>query len=408
MDVDTIRADFPILKREVNGYPLVYFDNAATSQKPVQVISAITDFCENHNANVGRAVHTLSQEATESQQNARKKVAHFINAQNSAEIIFLRGTTEAINLVAYSLGLHSLKKEDEILLSAMEHHSNIVPWNIIAQISGLSIKYVKVNSDGSLNYQDFESKLSRRTKVVSLTHVSNVTGAINDIKEITKTVHDFGALVMVDGAQSVPHLPVDVRDLDIDFLAFSGHKMLGPTGIGVLYGKAAILDRMEPFQGGGSMIDNVSLDPKQQLCNITYNVLPTKFEAGTPDISGSIGLGAAVEYLQTLGMEKVQNHEKLLTEYALQKLSELSKVTVYGHKNNAQSSGIIAFNIEGFSSHDVALLMDSKGIAIRSGFHCAEPLHHIMQLQSSARASFYIYNTYEEIDRFIDTLKQVA
>jgi len=408
VDVDTIRADFPILKREVNGYPLVYFDNAATSQKPVQVISAITDFYENHNANVGRAVHTLSQEATESQQNARKKVAHFINAQNSAEIIFLRGTTEAINLVAYSLGLHSLKKEDEILLSAMEHHSNIVPWNIIAQISGLSIKYVKVNSDGSLNYQDFESKLSRRTKVVSLTHVSNVTGAINDIKEITKTVHDFGALVMVDGAQSVPHLPVDVRDLDIDFLAFSGHKMLGPTGIGVLYGKAAILDRMEPFQGGGSMIDNVSLDPKQQLCNITYNVLPTKFEAGTPDISGSIGLGAAVEYLQTLGMEKVQNHEKLLTEYALQKLSELSKVTVYVHKNKTQSSGIIAFNIEGFSSHDVALLMDSKGIAIRSGFHCAEPLHHIMQLQSSARASFYIYNTYEEIDRFIDTLKQVA
>jgi len=290
----------------------------------------------------------------------------------------------------------------------MEHHSNIVPWNIVAQISGLSIKYVKVNSDGSLNYQDFEGKLSRRTKVVSLTHVSNVTGAINDIKEITKTVHDFGALVMVDGAQSVPHLPVDVWDLDIDFLAFSGHKMLGPTGIGVLYGKAAILDRMEPFQGGGSMIDNVSLDPKQQLCNITYNALPTKFEAGTPDISGSIGLGAAVEYLQTLGMEKVQNHEKILAEYALQKLGELSKVTVYGHKNKTQSSGIIAFNIEGFSSHDVALLMDSKGIAIRSGFHCAEPLHHIMQLQSSARASFYIYNTYEEIDRFIDTLKQVA
>lgn len=403
-----MRADFPILKRKINGYPLIYFDNAATSQKPAQVISAITDFYENHNANVGRAIHTLSQEATLLQQSAREKVAYFINVQDCAEIVFLRGTTEAINLVAYSFGLHALNKGDEVLLSAMEHHSNIVPWNIVAQLKGLSVKYVNVNSDGSLDYQDFESKLSRRTKVVSLTHVSNVTGAVNDIKKITKTVHDFGALMMVDGAQSVPHLPVDVKNLDIDFLTFSGHKMLGPTGIGVLYGKAAVLERMEPFQGGGSMISNVSLDTEQQLCNITYNVLPAKFEAGTPDISGSIGLGAAVEYLQALGMEEVQNHEKLLAKYALQKLGELSKVTVYGHNSEAQSSGIIAFNVEGFSSHDVALFMDSEGIAIRSGFHCAQPLHQIFKLQSSARASFYIYNTFEEIDRFIDTLKQTT
>ena len=408
MDVNRIRADFPILKREINGHPLIYFDNAATSQKPVQVISAISDFYEKHNANVGRAVHTLSQEATALQQSARENIAHLINAQNSAEIVFLRGTTEAINLVAYSLGLHALTKGDEILISAMEHHSNIVPWSIVAQLRGLIVKYVNINSDGSLDYQDFESKLSSKTRVVSLTHVSNVTGAVNDIKKITRTVHDFGALMMVDGAQSVPHLPVDVKNLDIDFLAFSGHKMLGPTGIGVLYGKASVLERMEPFQGGGSMISDVSLDAEQQLCNISYNVLPTKFEAGTPDISGSIGLGAAVEYLQHLGMEQVQNHEKLLAKYAFHKLSEISKVTVYGHNIEAQSSGIIAFNVEGFSSHDVALLMDSEGIAIRSGFHCAQPLHQMFKLASSARASFYIYNTFEEIDRFINTLKQIT
>ena len=408
MDVKRIRDDFPILKREVNGHPLIYFDNAATSQKPVQVISAITDFYENHNANVGRAFHTLSQEATELQLNARKKVAHFINAQDSAEIIFVRGTTEAINLVAYSLGLHSLKKGDEVLLSTMEHHSNIVPWNIVAKLKGLTLKYVNINSDGSINYQDFETKLSSKTKVVSLTHVSNVTGAVNDIKKITKTVHDFGALMMVDGAQSVPHLPVDVRKLDIDFLAFSGHKMLGPTGIGVLYGKAVVLERMEPFQGGGSMISDVSMDTEQALCNITYNLSPTKFEAGTPDISGAIGFGAAVEYLQALGMEKVQNQEQLLARYALEKIGELSKVTVYGHRSETQSSGIIAFNVEGFSSHDVSLFMDSQGIEIRSGFHCAQPLHQIFKLQSSARASFYIYNTLEEIDNFVNALRQIA
>ena len=408
MNVNNIRADFPILKREMNDCRLIYFDNAATSQKPIQVINAITVFYRNHNANVSRAVHTLSQEATDMQQSAREKVARFIKAKDSKEIIFLRGTTEAINLVAYSLGLHTLTKGDEVLISKMEHHSNIIPWNIIAQLKGFKIKYADVNNDGSLNYEDFEDKLSPKTKVVSITHVSNVTGSVNDVRKISKAAHEVGALVMVDGAQSVPHLPVDVKTLDIDFLAFSGDKMLGPTGIGVLYGKSDVLDRMAPFQGGGSMISSVSFDAEQQQCDINYNVLPDKFEAGTPDTSGIIGLGAAIDYLQAIGMEAVQKHEASLTDYALKELRELKKTTIYGHSNEAPSSGIIAFNVEGFSSHDIALIMDNYGIAIRSGFHCAQPLHQVFKLQSSARASFYIYNTFEEIDRFIHALAQIA
>jgi cysteine desulfurase/selenocysteine lyase len=408
LNVNNIRADFPILKREMNDCRLIYFDNAATSQKPIQVINSITDFYRNHNANVSRAVHTLSQEATDMQQSAREKVARFIKAKDSKEIIFLRGTTEAINLVAYSLGLHTLTKGDEVLISKMEHHSNIVPWNIIAQLKGFKIKYADVNNDGSLNYEDFEDKLSPKTKVVSMTHVSNVTGSVNDVRKISRAAHEVGALVMVDGAQSVPHLPVDVKHLDIDFLAFSGHKMLGPTGIGVLYGKSDILDRMAPFQGGGSMINSVSFDAEQQQCDINYNVLPDKFEAGTPDTSGIIGLGAAIDYLQAIGMEEVQKHEASLTDYALKKLRELKKITIYGHGNDAPCSGIIAFNVEGFSSHDLALIMDNYGIAIRSGFHCAQPLHQVFKLQSSARASFYIYNTFKEIDRFFYALEQSA
>jgi cysteine desulfurase/selenocysteine lyase len=408
LDVNKIRADFPILKRKINNYPLVYFDNAATSQKPLQVINAIVDFYENHNANVSRGVHTLSQEATEMQQGTREKIARFINAQNSAEIIFVRGTTEAINLVAYSIGLHSLKKGDEVLLSMMEHHSNIVPWKILSQLREFSVKYVNVNSDGSLNYEDFENKLSSKTKLVSLTHVSNVTGAVNNVKKVARAAHDFGALMLVDGAQSVPHLPVDVKDLDADFLAFSGHKMLGPTGIGVLYGKAAVLDRMTPFQGGGSMISDVSFDKEREQCNVSFNVLPEKFEAGTPDTSGIIGLGAAVDYLQKIGQKEILNHERLLKSYAVKRMSELKKVVVYGQSDESSSTGIVAFNVEGLSSHDVALFLDNYGIEIRSGFHCAQPLHQVFKLQSSARASFYVYNTFEEIDRFVDALRQIA
>jgi cysteine desulfurase / selenocysteine lyase len=407
LNVNRIREDFPILKRKINNHPLVYFDNAATSQKPVQVIYAIVDFYENHNANVGRAVHTLSQESTEMQNEAREKVAHFINARDSSEVVFVRGTTEAINLVAYSLGLHVLKKDDEVLLSLMEHHSNIVPWDIISRLSGFKIKYVNVNPDGSLDYEDFENKLSAKTKVVSLTHASNVTGAVNDIKRITKAAHDNGALMMVDGAQSVPHLPVDAKDLDADFLAFSGHKMLGPTGIGVLYGKGSILKDLTPFQGGGSMINTVSFDEGQAQCNIAYNDLPWKFEAGTPDISGIVGLGAAVKYLEEIGQSEIMSHEQLLTDYALKRMRELRNVVVYGHSDESLSCGIISFSVEGLSSHDIALFMDNFGIAIRSGYHCAQPLHKVFKLQSSARASFYLYNTLGEIDRFVDVLGQV-
>ncbi len=404
MDVNKIREDFPILKRKINNYPLIYFDNAATSQKPMQVIKAIVDFYEKHNANISRGVHTLALEATEMEKQAREKVARFINAKETGEIIFVRGTTEAINLVAYSLGLHSLKKGDEVLLSLMEHHSNIVPWNILSRIRGFKVKYVDIKSDGSLDYGDFEKKLSSKTKIVSLTHVSNVTGEINDIKKLARLAHNYGALMMVDGAQSVPHMPVDVQDLDADFLAFSGHKMLGPTGIGVLYGKTSVLEKLTPFHGGGSMIKEVSFDEEKEQCDISYAVLPEKFEAGTPDIAGAIGLGAAVDYLQEIGLKEVLAHERLLTDYALKRLGELKGVTIYGHSNKAFSSGIIAFNVEGLSSHDVALVLDNYGIAIRSGFHCAQPLHKTFTLPSSARASFYIYNTREEIDRFMTAL----
>lgn len=407
MDVNKIRADFPILERKINNYPLVYFDNAATSQKPIQVINAVADFYKNHNANVSRAVHTLSQEATLMQQASREKVAKFVNARRASEIVFVRGTTEAINLVAYSLGLHELKRGDEVLVSVMEHHSNLVPWSILSQLRGFRVKYVNAKSDGSLDCGDLENKLSSKTKLVSLTQVSNVTGQINDVKSVAKLAHDAGALMLVDGAQSVPHLPVNVQDLDVDFLAFSGHKMLGPTGIGALYGKAEILEKMTPFQGGGSMISDVSYSEENQQCNVSFNVVPDKFEAGTPDTAGIIGLGAAVDYLQAIGIKEVLGHEKQLTDYAIKRLSELKNVVVYGHGDKADSAGIIPFNVDGISSNDVALFLDNFGIAIRSGFHCAQPLHQAFKLQSTARASFYLYNTLEEIDRFVDTLKQV-
>jgi cysteine desulfurase / selenocysteine lyase len=408
LDIDRIREDFPILKRKINNQPLIYFDNAATSQKPRQVIDAIVDYYQNHNANVSRAVHTLSQEATDMQVQARQKIADFIGAKESKEVVFVRGTTEAINLVAYSLGLHRFQGGDEVLVSAMEHHSNIVPWTILSGLSGLKVKYINVKADGSLDYADFERKLSKKTKIVAVTHVSNVTGTINPIKEVARAAHDYGALMMVDGAQSVPHLPVDVSDLDIDFLAFSGHKMLGPTGIGVLYGKANVLEGMMPFQGGGGMISDVSFNQEQARCRISFNDLPHKFEAGTPDTSGIIGLGTAVDYLSNLGMDNVWVHEKQLTDYTMKRLHELKRVTVHGHDDATLSGGIVAFGVEGFSSHDVSLFLDNFGVAIRSGFHCAQPLHQLFGLNSSARASFYIYNTIGEVDRFVDVLAELS
>jgi cysteine desulfurase/selenocysteine lyase len=356
---------------------------------------------------VHRAVHTLSQEATAMHENAREKIARFVNARDPAEIVFVRGTTEAINLVAYSWGLRNLKKGDEVLVSLMEHHSNIVPWEILAKISGFTVRYAKVNDDGTLNYEDFEGKFSSRTKISCLSHVSNVSGVINDVKRVAKVAHEHGALMLVDGAQSVPHMAVNVKDLDVDFLAFSGHKMLGPTGIGVLYGKKELLEKMEPFQGGGEMIREVSLSPRQDRCNIIWNAPPWKFEAGTPNICGGIALMEAVKYLENIGMTEVLQHEKMLTHYAVRQMQGCSSVTLHGPSDLSSKCGIIPFNVGGLSSHDVALFFDNYGIMIRSGFHCAQPLHQVFKLQSSARASFYIYNTREEIDRFVEVLKEI-
>jgi cysteine desulfurase/selenocysteine lyase len=402
-----VREDFPILKRKINNHPLIYFDNAATSQKPRQVIEALKDFYERRNANVHRAVHTLSLEATELYEEAHEEAAKFIGAESIEEIVFVRGTTEAINLVAYSWGLHNLKPGDEVLVTLMEHHSNIVPWEILSRIKGFRVKYADINPDGTLDYEALKGMLTPKVKLVCITHVSNVTGVINDVKWVAELAHEKGALVLVDGAQSVPHMSVDVQDVDCDFLAFSGHKMLGPTGIGVLYVKKEILEKMEPFHGGGEMIKEVSFNPETRTCTISWNTLPWKFEAGTPDIGGAVGLKAAIEYLSALGMENVKAHECNLTDYALKRLKECSKVIVYGPKDAKQKCGIIPFNVEGFNSHDVALILDSYGIMIRSGFHCAQPLHQKFKIPSSARASFYIYNTREEIDRFIEALKEI-
>ena len=406
LDPYKIREDFPILERKINNHPLIYFDSAATSQKPRQVIEAIKEFYEKHNANVHRAVHTLSQEASELYENAHEEVAKFINADSMEEIIFVRGTTEAINLVAYAWGLPNLEREGEVLVTLMEHHSNIVPWENLSKTKGFQVKYVEVNDDGTLDYESFEDAISRKTKIVCLPHVSNVTGIINNVKRAVKIAHEYGSLVLVDGAQSVPHLPVDVKDLDVDFLAFSGHKMLGPTGIGVLYGKREILEKMAPFHGGGEMIREVSFDKITRRCSISWNDLPWKFEAGTPNICGGVGLMAAIKYLKNIGMENVAVYEKTLTRYAMQHMQECKTVKIYGPEDASVKCGIIPFGVEGLGSHDVALFLDSYGIMIRSGFHCTQPLHEKLRLKSSARASFYIYNTREEIDRFVEILRE--
>ena len=407
LDPYKIRQDFPILKRKINNHPLIYFDNAATTQKPKQVIEAIKEFYENYNANVHRAIHTLSQESSELYENAHEEVAKFINADGMKEIIFVRGTTEAINLVAYAWGLHNLKREDEILVTLMEHHSNIVPWENLSEINGFQVKYAEVNDDGTLNYESFENAISDKSKIVCLAHVSNVTGVITDVKRVAKIAHEYGALVLVDAAQSIPHLPVDVKDLDIDFLAFSGHKMLGPTGIGALYGKREILEEMKPFHGGGSMIKEVTFNTMTGRCSISLNDLPWKFEGGTPNICGGVGLMSAVRYLNDIGMENVKEHEKILTEYTIGRMQECEGVKIYGPEDASLKCGILPFGVNGINSHDVALFLDSYGIMIRSGFHCAQPLHEKFRLKSSARASFYVYNTREEIDRLVKALKEI-
>jgi cysteine desulfurase/selenocysteine lyase len=366
------------------------------------------DFYENHNGNVHRAVHSLSLEATNLYETSRERIAKFINAKHASEVVFVRGTTEAINLVAYSWGLNNLGRGDEVLVSLMEHHSNIVPWEITSKLKGFTIKYAEVNPDGTLDYDDFENKLCSKTKIACLSHVSNVTGVINDVKRIGKAAHDHGALMLVDGAQSVPHMAVDVKSLDMDFLAFSGHKMLGPTGIGVFYGKKEVVEKMAPFQGGGEMIKEVEFNQSKGQCSVSLNELPWKFEAGTPNVAGAIGLGVAVKYLEDLGMDNVLRIEKELTKYAIERMQEISRVTVYGPNSLSEKLGIIPFAVKGLSSHDVALFLDNYGVMMRSGFHCAQPLHEeVLKLQSSARASFYVYNTPREVDRFMEILKEL-
>ncbi len=408
MDIQAIRQDFPILSRKVNNCNLIYFDNAATTQKPRQVIDATNDFYSNHNANVHRGVHTLSLEATDLYEQAREKTQKFIKAKTPQEVVFVKGTTEAINLVAYTWGLSNLCKGDEVLVSLMEHHSNIVPWELTGKIGGFKVKYANVKNDGTLDYDDFESKFSAKTKIACLSQVSNVTGIINDVKRVAKVAHDHGALMLVDGAQSVPHLVVDVQNLDADFLAFSGHKMLGPTGIGVLYGKREILEKMQPFEGGGEMIKEVEFN-QSSGCSISWNDLPYKFEAGTPNICGAVGLGEAVKYLETVGMDNIFCHEKELTSYALERLKQCSNVILHGSTDVNGKCGIIPFSVKGLTSHDTALILDNYGIMVRSGYHCAQPLHQqVLKLQSSDRASFYLYNTKAEVDRFVEVLKEIG
>lgn len=395
------REDFPIFKRLVNGKPLIYFDNAATTQRPIQVIEAIRKFYETYNANVHRGVHTLSYEATVAYEEAHKKVARFINARSWREIIFVRNASEALNLVMYAYALNRLQPGDEIVTTVSEHHSNLVPWFYLRDRKGVVLKFADVHEDGRLNLDHLRSLITEKTKIVTVIHASNITGVINPVKEIGKWAHEVGALFVVDGAQSVPHIPVNVQEIDADFFAASGHKMLGPTGIGFLYGKQEILEEMEPFLYGGDMIFEVTLE------GATWNELPWKFEAGTPNIAGGIGLGAAVDYLLNIGMENIYAHEQALTAYALERLSEIKGLTIYGPLDVRDRLGVISFNIEGVHPHDIAHIFDAHGIAIRSGHHCAQPLMRRLRIPGAARASFYLYNTREEIDRMVEAIAEV-
>lgn len=402
LDVEAVRRDFPILQRTVrNGKRLVYLDNAATSQKPRAVIEALKHYYEYYNANVHRGVHTLAEEATEAYEGARAKVAKFINAPSPSSVVFVRNTTEAINLVAYAYARRELKPGDEILLSIMEHHSNLVPWQLVAQETGAELRFLDITQDYRLDLSQLDRLLSRRTRVVALTLMSNVLGTINPIKEVARAAHEVGAVMVVDAAQAAPHMPIDVQALDADFLALSGHKMCAPTGIGALYGKPELLERMGPFLGGGSMIRDVHLTYAE------WNEVPWKFEAGTPNIGDAVALGVAVDYLQGLGMENVRRHEKELLAYALRRLAEVEGLEIYGPKDPEVQGGIISFNYLGVHPHDVGTVLDSEGVAIRAGHHCAKPLMRRLGVVATARASFYIYNTKAEVDAFIEALAKV-
>lgn len=403
LNVQKIHQDFPILNRQMNGFPLVYLDNGATSQKPKQAIEAVADYYFNHNANVNRGAHTLGVEATEMYEKARQSVTNFIKAKSPKEIIFVRNSTEAINLVAYTWGKANIIKGDEILITEMEHHSNLVPWQILAKEKVAVLKYLPFNAKGLLEIDKLTNFVSSKTKILSLVHISNALGTINPVKKIIQKAKSINPniVVLADASQSVPHLPVSVADLDCDFLAFTGHKMLGPMGIGILYGKEQILETMPPFLYGGDMIKEVYLD------HSTWNDLPEKFEAGTPNVAGAVGLEAAINYLNNIGLDNIREHEKELTKYTLSELTKISKVTIYGPLNVEHRGGIVTFNIEGVHPHDVSEVLDKMGIAVRVGHHCAMPLHQKLGVPASVRASFYIYNTKEEVEKLVRGVEEV-
>ncbi|QLK85582.1 cysteine desulfurase [Staphylococcus sp. 17KM0847] len=399
LDVKAIIQDFPILDQQVNGKRLAYLDSTATSQKPKQVIEVLEDYYNRYNSNVHRGVHTLGSLATDGYEGAREAVRRFIHAQYFEEVIFTRGTTASINLVAHSYGDAVIEVGDEIVVTEMEHHANIVPWQQLAKRKGATLKFIPMTPDGTLTLEAVKETITDKTKIVAVAHVSNVLGTINDVKAIAEVAHEHGAIIAVDGAQSVPHMKVDVQDLNVDFYSFSGHKMLGPTGIGVLYGKRQHLQNMEPIEFGGDMIDFVG------LYESTWTDLPTKFEAGTPLIAQAIGLKAAIDYLEAVGFEAIHSYEQQLTQYAYDQMSQIEGIEIYGPAAD-QRAGIITFNLEGVHPHDVATALDTEGVAVRAGHHCAQPLMKWLNVSSTARASFYIYNTKEDIDQLVEGLKR--
>jgi cysteine desulfurase / selenocysteine lyase len=397
-----LRNDFPIFRKKINGKELVYLDNASTTQKPYTVIDSITDFYSNYNSNIHRAVYQLAEEATNMYEQSREKIANFINVRPE-EIIFTRNTTESINLIAHSWARTNLKKDDVIVITEIEHHSNIVPWQILCQERGTRLEYVGIDGNGFLDLEYMiELISSRKVKLVSLSHMSNVLGTIVPIERIIKIAHEHDIPVLVDGAQSVPHMPINVKNMDCDFLVFSAHKMLGPTGVGILYAKKEYLDKMAPFMGGGDMIKEVF------KFHTNYNDVPYKFEAGTPNIADVVGFSAAIEYLEKIGMENIRKHEIYLTEYALESMSSLDYITVYGPRDTKYRGGVISFNIADIHPHDLATIMNDHGIAIRSGHHCAQVLMERLDVPATSRASFYIYNTKEEIDKFVNAIKEAG
>ncbi|MDY8045321.1 cysteine desulfurase [Paenibacillus polymyxa] len=398
MNTALIREQFPILHQEINGHPLVYLDNAATSQKPLAVIEAIKHYYEYDNSNVHRGVHTLGSRATDAYEGAREKVARFLNAKRSQEIIFTRGTTTALNLVASSYGRSNCQAGDEIVITQMEHHSNLIPWQQVAKATGATLKYIPLQEDGSVDLADVENTITENTKIVAIAHVSNVLGVVNPVKEIAAIAHRKGAVIVIDGAQSTPHMKVDVQDIDADFYAFSGHKMCAPTGIGALYGKKALLENMEPIEFGGEMIDDVG------LYESTWKELPWKFEGGTPIIAGAVGLGAAIDFLESIGLDAIAQHESRLVDYALKRLREVEGLTIYGPAE--RHVGLVTFNLDDVHPHDVATVLDSKGVAVRAGHHCCQPLMRWLKASATARASFYLYNTEEEVDALVSALIQ--